>query len=246
MSTPEQQDNEPGVTRLWHAFLHPSRAQIWVAVLVGILGFAAVTQVRARDAGDDYAGLRQADLVQALTGLNAASARADQEISDLEVTRDELNSSTERRTAALDQARTELATLSILAGTAPAVGPGIVMDVTVGDEPLGINQLIDAIQELRDAGAEAISINDTVRVVAQTAFDETDNGITVGDRQLSPPYRIVAIGSPTTLDTAMQILGGFRDDVEVIGGKVEIEQRKQVRIDVVHTLTQPEFAEPVN
>lgn len=234
-----------GAARLWQAFLRPSRAQIGVAILVGILGFAAVTQVRARDAGDDYAGMRQADLVQALTGLNAASTRADREIRELEATREELNSSTERRAAALEQARTELATLSVLAGTAPAQGPGIVMDVTVGDEPLGINQLIDAIQELRDAGAEAIAINDTVRVVAQTSFDEAEGQITVGDRQLSAPYRIVAIGSPTTLDTAMQILGGFRDDVAVIGGTVDIEQRKNVRIDVVHTLTQPEFAEPV-
>lgn len=234
-----------GLARLWQAFLRPSRAQIVVAVLVGLLGFAGVTQVRAQGAGNDYSGLRQADLVQALTGLNAASTRADQEINELEKTRAELDSSTERGAAALQQARKELATLSVLAGTAPARGPGIVMDVSVGDEPLGINQLIDAIQELRDAGAEAIAINDTVRVVAQTSFDESENGIMVGDRQLSPPYRIRAIGAPTTLDTAMQILGGFRDDVEVIGGSVDIDQRKNVRIDVVHTLTQPEFAEPV-
>lgn len=234
-----------GAARLWQAFLNPSRAQVVVAVLLGVLAFAGVAQVRATGTGDDYAGLRQSDLVQALTGLNAASARSEREIDQLERTRDELNSSTASRAAALAQARKELSGLGVLAGTVPVVGPGVVIEVTLGQEAITINQLIDCIQELRDAGAEAIAMNDTVRVVAQTSFEEGESGIVVDGRELDAPYRIAAIGDPATLDTALNILGGFRDDVEVIGGKVGIDQRKRVSIDVVHTLRQPEFAEPV-
>lgn len=246
MSTDNRHEGQGGFARLWRAFLHPSRSQFVVAVLLAALAFAAVTQVRERGQDDDYSGLSQQDLVQALTGLNAASARADQELADLEEARAELSSSTERRAAALAQARQELETLSILAGTVPAHGPGIVMEVKVGDEPLGVNQLIDCIQELRDAGAEAIAINGAVRVVASTSFEEGEVGITADGRQLAPPYRITAIGDATTLETAMNILGGFVDDVEVAGGSVEIEQRKEVTIDAVQVLEDPEFSEPVS
>ena len=120
------------------------------------------------------------------------------------------------------------------------------MEITLGEEPLGINNFIDCIQELRDAGAEAIALNDTVRVVAQTSFEEGESGIEADGRPLSPPYRITAIGDPATLETAMNILGGFSDDVEVLGGKVRIRQAKTVAIDVVHTVRRPEFAQPVS
>ena len=234
-----------GKEQLWRALRHPSRAQIIVGLLLGLVAFAGVTQVRASETNDAYAGLRQSELVQALTGLNAASARAEREIEDLRSTRSDLTSSTEKGAAALKQAQTELAALSILAGTSPATGPGIVMEVQMGDEPLGINQFIDCIQELRDAGAEAMAINDTVRVVAQTWFEADGDDIIADGRAISAPYRITAIGDPATLETALDIQGGFRDDINDLGGSVDVEQRDKVTIDAVRSIRQPEFAEPV-
>src|SRR5919112_3763666 len=92
--------------RLVRALLQPGRGQVVVAVLLGVLGAAAVTQVRIAGRDDDYAGLRQADLIQALTGLQAASRRTEQDISDLESTRDLLRDSNDKTAAALEQART--------------------------------------------------------------------------------------------------------------------------------------------
>src|SRR5687768_16395541 len=100
-----------GLDRLRHAFLKPSRGQVIVAALVGLLAFAAVTQVRITGTGDDYADLRQPELIQALNGLQAASRKAERDIAELEVTRDRLRSGTQARETALERARNELQTL---------------------------------------------------------------------------------------------------------------------------------------
>jgi uncharacterized protein YlxW (UPF0749 family) len=216
-----------------------------VAVLVGVLAFAAVTQVRISDRGDVYAGLRQDQLIQALDGLQAASRKSERDIADLQQTRDQLSSRTQRRAAALKQAQRELATLAVLAGTVPATGPGI--RVTVQDPKGGfsLTHLLDGIEELRNAGVEAMEINDRVRVIAQTSFDDDPQGVRVDGTLLKPPYVIDAIGSPDTLAGALKFQGGFTDDVELDGGSVAVTKEKKVAITVTRTPTQPRWASPV-
>ena len=61
---------------------------------------------------------------------------------------------------------------------------------------LSLNHLLDGVEELRNAGVEAIEINDRVRVIAQTSFEDVSGGVRVDGVVLKPPYVIDAIGSP--------------------------------------------------
>lgn len=232
-------------SRLRRALLHPGRGQIVVAVLLAALGAAAVTQVRIAGRDNDYAGLRQADLIQALNGLQAASRRTEQDIDDLEETRDSLRDSNERTATALRQAREELESLGVLAGTLAARGPGVRITVTVPDSNLSLNNLLDGIEELRDAGAEAMEINDQVRVVAQTSFEAAEGGIEVDGRVLRSPYTIDAIGDPEGLATALRFPGGFVDDITALDeGEVTIRQRDDIEVTVLRRAVEPRYAEP--
>ncbi len=240
-----QPEGPTGRERLRAALFRGSRGQVVVAVLVGVLGFAAVTQVRLAGADDDYSGLREAELVQALDGLQVAAARAEREAAELQETRDRLNSSTEARAAAIEQAERELDTLGVLSGTLPATGPGI--EVTVED-PLGelnLNDLLDGVEELRNAGAEAMQFNDRVRVVAQTAFETDPDGIRVDGVALRSPYVLVAIGDPDTLAGGLDIQEGFVDDVEKSGATVEVQRRDRVEVAVTRSPAAPRYARPV-
>lgn len=230
--------------RLVRALVHPGRGQIVVAVLLAVLGAAAVTQVRIAGRDDDYAGLRQADLIQALNGLQAASRRTEQDISDLEATRDSLRDSNDKTATALQQARDELTTLGVLAGTIPAHGNGVRITVTVPESHLSLNYLLDGIEELRDAGAEAMEINDSVRVVAQTSFESASGGINVDGRVLKSPFTIDVIGDPESLTTALRFPGGFVDDVSLDEGKVAIKQSQDIEVAVTRQAAQPKYAEP--
>lgn len=231
-----------GRRRLVRALVHPGRGQVVVAVLLAVLGAAAVTQVRIAGRGDDYAGLRQADLIQALNGLQAASRRNAQDISELEATRDSLRDSNNKTATALEQARAELTSLGVLAGTLAAHGPGV--RITVTDPHLSLNLLLDGIEELRDAGAEAMEINDSVRVVAQTSFESATGGVNVDGRVLQSPFTIDVIGDPEGLTTALKFPGGFVDDISLDEGKVTIKQSQNIKVSVLRTPAKPKYAEP--
>jgi uncharacterized protein YlxW (UPF0749 family) len=234
-----------GVDRLRESLFAYSRGQAVVAVLVALLAFAAVTQARLTGENDTYDGLRQAELIQALNGLQSAARKAERDLAALQTTRDQLRSSTQRRATALEQARSELETLGVLAGTVAATGPGIQVTVQDPMRNLSLNHLLDGVEELRNAGVEAIEINDRVRVVAQTAFEDDPEGIEVDGVVLQPPYVLDAIGNPDTLAAALEFQDGFSDDVQQDSGSVSV--KKEGRIDVKVTLTPspPRYAEPV-
>jgi uncharacterized protein YlxW (UPF0749 family) len=236
-----------GRDRLLASLRRPgSRGQLTAGVLLALLGFAAVTQVKANGKDDQYVGARQGDLIQYITNLSQASQRAEDEIARLENTRDALRSDTRSRRTAVERARQQADTLGILAGTVPVRGPGVF--VTVGDPKggVGANQLLDGLEELRDAGAEAIEINDKVRVVAQTALQDTDGGVVVDGVTLRPPYVIEAIGSPHDLATALAFRDGFIDEVEQPGveGTVRARESQDVDISTVTTPVAPRYAQP--
>lgn len=228
---------------MWQAIRRPARGQIVAAILLAALAFAAVTQVRLTGGNDRYAGMRQSDLVEVLNGLSAASRRAESDLNRLRATRESLTSRSERRAVALQQARSQATTLGILAGTIPAQGPGLRVTVTVkpGNQ-LKVTDILDGVEELRDAGAEAMQINGRVRVVAQTSFEQVGGGLSVDGRLLHAPYVIEVIGAPDTLARALSFPGGFEDGVSYDGGHVAVEKLQQVRITATRPPAAPTYA----
>ena len=173
----------------------PTGMHLLIAALIGVLAFAMTTQI-VQDDATDYTSVRGVELVELLKSIDAANERLATQIDDLTATRDDLLSSSERSKDAEKQARKRSEQLAILAGSAGATGPGVAVTINDPDEAVSANQLLDAVQELRDAGAEAIAINGTARVVAQTYFLDDDGAIIVGGRELKRPFVIEAIGDP--------------------------------------------------
>ena len=231
--------------RLRRLFLRPTRRQIVVGVLLAGLGFSAVTQVRATDLDDTYAGYRQQDLVNLLDSLSTASQRAQREIAVLVESRDQLRSTTGDKEAAIVAARRAADNLQILAGTVPVSGPGLRITIAEGEGPVELNSLLDTVQELRTADGEAMEFNDRVRVVADTAFSSGAGGVQVDDVLLASPYVIEVIGEPTTLEEGLKFPRGpleqLRDDD---GADVEVEQLERVEITSVVPAERPEYAQP--
>ncbi|MGN6574558.1 MAG: DUF881 domain-containing protein [Nocardioides sp.] len=238
---------EDGRTRLVRALrTPPNRGQVVAAVLLAVLGFAAVTQVKSQNQNTAYVGASQDELVALINSLSLASQRTENEIADLVATRNSLLNDTEARRTALEQARQQAEQYGILAGTLPAIGPGVRIEVADPTGAVGSDSLINGIQELRDAGAEAIELNDTVRVVAQTALRDGPNGGVIADgERIAAPYVIEAIGSAHDLATALDIAQGFTDEIERRGGKVTISEADSVEITTVREPAPTRYAEPV-
>lgn len=224
--------------------VHISAAAI-VAVLTALLGFAIVVQVHQNSSTDNLANLREDDLVGILDNQNARADRLRQQITDLQQTLRRLQDSGDRSAAARQQALQDAQTLGILLGTLPATGPGVVVAVTDPKNALKAEDLLDVVEELRGAGAEAIQFG-TVRVSTTTAFSDVDEpgAVSVDGTTLFAPYRVVAIGDPKTLDTALNIPGGVAAAVRTAGGNLTVSERSKVTITATRRLPTPRYASP--
>ena len=220
-----------------------TKANVLSALLALLLGFAVATQVR-QNSSLGLESLRQSDLVNILDDATLQSARLDQNARELQATRDQLVSGSTSGAAALKAAQERLDALAILAGTARAHGPGLRMTITDPGGKVTAPVLLDAIQELRDAGAEAIQVNN-VRIVAGSHFSQGPDGIEIDGRSVPQPYTIAAIGDPATMSSAMEIPGGLSENVRQLGATIKIVQEKELTVGALHAQSAPRYARPV-
>jgi uncharacterized protein YlxW (UPF0749 family) len=237
--------DDVGRQRLREALLRPSRGQVVVGVLLAVLGFAAITQVRTNTTDDSYAGYREQDLVDALSALSDSSQRAQTQINQLDSTKRRLEQNQQDQAAAIDAAQKQAEELSIMAGWVPVTGPGIRFTVTEGPRPVDVNSVLDTVEELRAAGAESMQVNGTVRLVAQSAIEPAPGGLTIDGTLVSSPYVFDAIGDPHTLHGALELADGpiaqFTDDA---GATVHVDELDSLDINAVRQPTNPKYAEP--
>jgi uncharacterized protein YlxW (UPF0749 family) len=234
--------------RLRAALRRPGRAQFVAAAMLCVVGLGGVMQIRSHAADDTYATARREDLIQLLDGLDSESRRLETEIGELEQTRARLQSGTDTQELARQEAEQRLAELSILAGTAPAQGPGIVLRIDDPQRKVDGAVLLDAVEELRDAGAEVIEINDSVRVVASTWFGTDGGDLLVDGARVSRPILIEAIGDPHNLEEAARFRGGIVSEITSarIGGRAEITQEQRVVVMSLHAVTDNRYARPAS
>ena len=220
-----------------------TKANALAALLATLLGFAVATQVR-QNQSLGLESLRQSELVNILDNATLLSSRLDQNVRELQVTRDQLVSGSTSGAAAVKAAQERIDALGILAGTARAHGPGVRMTITDSSGKVTAPVLLDAIQELRDAGAEAIQVNN-VRIVANSYFSQGASGVEIDGKSVLEPYTIAAIGDPTTMSSAMEIPGGLSENVRQLGATINIDQKKELTVGALRPLSAPRYARPV-
>jgi len=234
--------------RLGASLLRPGRGQILAAVMLFVVGAAGAMQIRSNATDDTYASARREDLIQLLDGLSAESRRLEGEITQLEQTRSNLQSGADTQRVARQEAEKHLSELSILAGTVPAEGPGIRMRIADPKTAVDAGVLLDAVEEMRDAGAEVIEVNNTIRVVASTWFGSDAHGLVIDGKPVSRPITLEVIGNPHSLEEAARFRGGIVSEITGprIGGQVQIEQESRVVIESLHAAGENQYAHPAS
>jgi uncharacterized protein YlxW (UPF0749 family) len=213
-----------------------------IGVLTLILGFGIAVQVQSVGDAQVLAGAREEDLVRILDELSAREARLRDQITDQRADLQDLSRSGQS-SAALEAAREQAQAVGILSGTVAAEGPGLLLTVRDPQDQVRVTDLVDAIQELRGAGAETMQI-DGVRVGVDTAVTGTPGDLEVDGRPIDSPYEFVVIGSPQNMETAMNIPGGVVPHLTNRGGAVTILQSDRVVVDALRPLETPQYASP--
>lgn len=229
--------------------------QRFVVVLVGlILGLLIGLQVRTLGLQRSGMGTSRVNvlverLLMAQDEIKKLREEVDklrQQISDYERAMAEGKEVTQRIASELNKLR-------VLAGLTKVRGPGIIVWLTDSpksrlpeDPSSGIvhdTDLLVLVNELRNAGAEAIAINDQ-RVVSTTAIRCVGNLITVNGVNISPPYEVSAIGDPKKLKEALTMPGGIFEQLTTLGIPVKIYQRQDVIIPSLSVTPSLELALP--
>ncbi|MGB7113738.1 MAG: DUF881 domain-containing protein [Mycobacterium sp.] len=213
-----------------------------------LLGVAIATQVHQTTSGDSLDTARPADLLLLLDSLHQREATLNTEVAELQRSLNALRASGSSDQAAIQNAEARLAALSILIGTVGATGPGVTVRIEDPGPGVAPQAMLDVLDELRAAGAEAIQISDArqaVRAGVDTWIVGSPGALTVDGKTLMPSYSVVAIGDPPTLAAAMNIPGGAVDSVKRVGGTMSVQQADKVDITALRQPKPRQYAQPV-
>jgi len=242
---PAPPDEQPS---LWHRLRHRRRdrlAAALIGVLTLLLGFAFAVQVRSNDTDTTYSGAREEDLVRILDDVNAREDRLREQIAEQRTALGQLSDTDSQAAAALAEAQQRATELGILNGSIAAQGPGLRMTIEDPGDQITPANLLNAVQELRGAGAETMQVDD-VRIGVSSAVTGSAGALQIDGQDIDAPYVVVVIGDPQVLATAMDIPGGVSATVRQRGGDVSIVQSEQVVVDALRPLDQPQYAEPTD
>lgn len=226
---------------------------VLAAVLCVLLGIAIATQVRQTRSGDALTNARPADLLVLLDSLQQREAALNIEVSELQRNLAAVQSAGSSDQAAIANAQSRLADLSILIGTVAATGPGVTINIEDPGPGVAPETMLDVINELRAAGAETLEISSgeirsgrqSVRVGVDTWVSGDPGSLVVDSLTLRPPYSLAAIGDPPTLAAAMNIPGGAVDSVERVGATMTVVTSDRIEITTLRQPKPRQYAQPV-
>lgn len=178
--------------------------RIAVTLVTLLLGFLVVVQLRVQSAEGGLGNLSTQDLTILIANLNTRNGQLAAEIAALERQRASLQSSVDRGETTAGQIRSDLSRVQAWAGLVAVAGPGI--SVTVAG-PITANAVSQLLNELRNAGAEAIAVGE-VRVVTGVVVSGAPGEVLVGGRPVASPLVIRVIGQPETMVGSLTRIGG--------------------------------------
>jgi uncharacterized protein YlxW (UPF0749 family) len=180
-------------------------AQLALAVVTLVLGLLVVVQLRAQNSGSQLDALSAQELTVLVANLNTRNDQLRTEIAGLDAEAAALRAAQARGDSGLDQLRQDLARVRGWAGLDAVEGMGVRLTIA---GPLPGQSVEDVLNELRNAGAEAIAVG-SVRIVPGSVVAGPPGGLSVEDAALSDPFEVSAIGDPQVLTGTLTRAGGI-------------------------------------
>jgi uncharacterized protein YlxW (UPF0749 family) len=181
------------------------RSQLTVAAVAAILGLLVVIQLRGQTGGSQLQTMTAQELTSIVANQNAENDRLRAEVTTLQNQLAELRTDRANGATSVGQIESELGRIRAWTGLDPIAGRGVKITIN-GD--LAAGAVDDLINELHNAGAEAITIDD-IRVIASTSVSGVPGSLDLDGFLLRDPFTIRAIGRPETLVGSLTRVGGI-------------------------------------
>jgi len=185
--------------------LRDLRSLLTVTVVAAILGLLIVVQLHGQTGGSELQSKSAQELTSIITSENTENDRLRAEITTLQDQLARLQTDRSNGATSVDQIESELGRIRAWAGLDPIAGRGVEIMIS-GD--INAAAVDDLLNELRNAGAEAISIED-IRVIAMTSVGGVPGSLDVEGFLIRDPFTVRAIGRPETLVGSLTRVGGI-------------------------------------
>ncbi|MEW6182607.1 MAG: DUF881 domain-containing protein [Bacillota bacterium] len=222
-----------------------------IALIALVLGFMITLQFRTTNrAAEPGVPLDRAnELARELKDLARERAGLEAEANDLER---KLSRTRLGYTQAKEILKAEVNDAAAVAGMTAVEGHGVMVTITNTSEsaaPGAIftfrdEDLLKLVNELRAAGAEAISINGQ-RLISISEIRLAGSFIIVNTQKITAPYEILAIGDSAALRSSLEIRGGLVETLRDWGMNVTVEPKNRVEIPAYKGSLRYEFAKQV-
>ena len=192
-----------------------------LTIVLGIVCFVLVAvmfaQIRTVERTDITAieTMRETELRTTLASWKTKYEEAEQKLTDTKEKLNEYNQKSENDIETKELLEKELEEANLLLGQIEVIGEGVVVTLEDNEEAeIDIYDLLHLLNELKLAGAEAISINE-IRVVNTTDLALIqDTFISIDGNRINSPYTVKAIGDPVKLESGlMQNESGYIDKI---------------------------------
>jgi uncharacterized protein YlxW (UPF0749 family) len=217
-------------------------AQLSLAGVALLIGLLLVGQLRSQARPTEISSLSAQDLSTLIETLSDRNRELRSGLSDAREQLREYRLAETQGQSALDVSREDLRRITAFSGQAAVIGQGLILRVNGELDPIAVNDLLN---ELRNAGAEAIAV-DQVRITARSACVLGAGTLAVDGTQIGRSFSIRAVGDPDGLLTALQRPGGIISQLKLfVNATIDATQAQSVEIPATKQDLQPKVAKAV-
>ena len=227
-----------------------------LAVIVGVVLAVQISSTAGSDQGGLVPYSKLKDYEVALSETREEKEDALEELTILQERLAAIEREMAAEDAVIEGLLSDTEKYRLLTGAVDVRGPGItitIKDPVITDEyqddisviTYHYEELLSLVNKLKEAGAEAISINDH-RIVQTTEISLAGQNININGSAKAPPYHIKAIGNPTTMENALTIRGGIIETLKkTYNLTVELQSEENIVIPRYSGVINFRYAKPI-
>ena len=215
-------------------------SQISLTVVTVLLGMLFVVQILAYTRPSEISEMSAQDLSELIETLSSGNRQLRTAVVDLRNQVREYRDAQAQGESLLDVAGADLERVGAFAGQLPVEGQGIVVAVDGRLDAVALNELLN---ELRNAGAEALAVDDT-RITAASVAVEGEDSLEIDGVEVGASFSIRAIGSPDGLLTALERPGGIVSQLEqFIQATIDARSAQRIQLPASERDLTPQVAQ---
>lgn len=226
-----------------------------LALFIGLVISIQITTTQGSDQGGLVPVAKAQGYLEQLKQVRAEKDDALQELNQLEDRLNKIEQEKSDEDFFLKGIVSDMEKYKMAAGVVDVRGPGVVITV---DDPISTEEftdeysvimlryelLLSLVNKMKDAGAEAISINGQ-RIIVTTEISLAGDNVNINTVPTAPPYIIKAIGNPETIESTLTIRFGVIEQMKSYGLRIDIEQKEEIEIPRYSGIIKYRYAEPV-